>query len=100
MISETLKTIDLASMKSEAAGFAVKKEKQILHATQQAAVQILTKMDFNMLLNANNDARSSAIRRLTRFIERERLKGCTKHWSYDLNKHIALKQALERLKSI
>jgi len=31
-------------------------------------------------------------------IERERLRGVRKHWSYDLNRHISLKQALDRLR--
>ena len=31
-------------------------------------------------------------------IERERQRGMRKHWSYDLNRHIALKQALDRLR--
>jgi len=34
-----------------------------------------------------------------RLIERERQKGVIGHWSYDLNRHIALKQALDRLKA-
>jgi hypothetical protein len=31
-------------------------------------------------------------------IERERQRGIRKHWSYDLNRHIALKQALDKLR--
>jgi hypothetical protein len=31
-------------------------------------------------------------------IERERQRGMRKHWSYDLNRHIALKQALDALR--
>ena len=34
---------------------------------------------------------------LERAIERERLRGMRRHWSYDLNRHIALKQALDSL---
>ncbi len=40
-----------------------------------------------------------AVRRLERMIERERLKGARRHWSYDLNRHIALKQALDLLRN-
>lgn len=92
-------TINLSKLKNDAVNFAAKKEQKILHASQQAAVQILTKMDFNTLLNADETHKQSAIRKLKRFIERERLKGIAKHWSYDLNKHIALKQALDRLEA-
>ena len=35
---------------------------------------------------------------LERMIERERQRGMRKHWSYDLNRHIALKQALDSLR--
>ncbi len=100
MISGSKKADDLLSIKAEAAIFAKTKQSQLMHAHQQAAVQILTKMDFNALLQAAGPDRMNAIKRLKRFIERERLKGVAKHWSYDLNRHIALKQALERLKSI
>ena len=44
-------------------------------------------------------AKSHICRRLKRLIERERLKGVKGHWSYDLNRHIGLKQALDTLKS-
>ena len=37
------------------------------------------------------------IKRIERLLERERLRGGRRHWSYDLNRHIALKQALDRL---
>ncbi|WP_235911667.1 hypothetical protein [Mesorhizobium xinjiangense] len=42
--------------------------------------------------------RALAQLRLERAIERERLKGVRQHWSYDLNRHIALKQALDLIK--
>lgn len=98
-LASSAQAINLSKLKDDAAKFAAKKEQHILHASQQAAVQILTKMDFNALLNADETHKQSAIRRLKRFIERERLKGVAKHWSYDLNKHIALKQALDRLEA-
>lgn len=36
--------------------------------------------------------RLSASARVDRMLERERLKGLRGHWSYDLNRHIALKR--------
>ena len=33
-------------------------------------------------------------------MERERLRGMRRHWSYDLNRHIALKQVLDKLRSL
>jgi hypothetical protein len=43
---------------------------------------------------------SKIIRRVERLIERERQKGLSRHWAYDLNRHIALKQALEQLRQV
>jgi hypothetical protein len=37
--------------------------------------------------------------RLERLLERERLRGCARHWTYDLNRHIALGEALGQLRA-
>jgi len=66
---------------------------------QRAALQILCGIDFDTLLAAPQEKKAGAVRRLTRLIERERMKGMRGHWSYDLNRHIALKQALDKLKA-
>ena len=67
------------------------------HAMQRAALQILCGIDVDALLAARGKERQAAVRHLGRLIERERLKGVNGHWGYDLNRHIALKQALDRL---
>ncbi|MBC8717860.1 cytoplasmic protein [Ochrobactrum sp. Marseille-Q0166] len=64
---------------------------------QRVALQIIAGVDMNQLLNASTEEKKSACGRLNRLIERERLRGVNGHWSYDLNRHIALKQALDRL---
>lgn len=68
-----------------------------MSAMQRAALQIIAGIDMDALLNASPDEKKLAESRLNRLIERERLKGINGHWSYDLNRHIALKQALDRL---
>lgn len=83
----------------EAAGFVAAKEWEASHAGQVAAVQLICGVDLDALLGANAAAMSSTVGRLERAVERERLKGWHRHWSYDLNRHIALKQALDRLKA-
>lgn len=67
-------------------------------AAQRVALQILAKIDLEAVLSASDEIRSNAVMRLNRLIERERLKGMQRHWAYDLNRHIALKQALDKLR--
>ena len=67
-------------------------------ARQMAALQIACHFDLAEALNAEPGVRARIVLRLERMIERERQRGARKHWSYDLNRHIALKQALDRLR--
>lgn len=76
------------------------KEVKTADAHQTAAVQILCGFDLSEAMNADPITRLRYEFRLERMIERERLRGNRHHWSYDLNRHIALKQALNRLRSI
>jgi hypothetical protein len=46
---------------------------------------------------ATTETKASIVARLSRLIKRERLKGLNKHWSYDINRHIALKQVQQRI---
>ncbi|OYR27413.1 putative cytoplasmic protein [Brucella pseudogrignonensis] len=68
-----------------------------MSAIQRAALQIIAGIDMDKLLRAPVEEQLQAKGRLNRLIERERLRGMRGHWSYDLNRHIALKQALDRL---
>ncbi|WP_420959884.1 cytoplasmic protein [Brucella sp. IR073] len=81
----------------QAKEFLAGKEKLRGEAMQRAALQILCGIDLDRILAASHEEKRKAIRRLERLIERERLKGTSGHWSYDLNRHIALKQARERI---
>jgi hypothetical protein len=68
-------------------------------ARQQAAFFLACGVDLSLALRSAGADREAHVRRIERLIERERLKGAWRHWSYDLNRHIALKQALDRLRS-
>jgi hypothetical protein len=68
-------------------------------ALQNAALFLLCGIDLEDAFRSTPEQRHRIILRLERMIERERLKGRSRHWSYDLNRHIALKQALDRLKN-
>lgn len=68
-----------------------------MHSSQRVALQIIAGLDMDQIMDASDDIKRQACMRLIRLIERERLRGINGHWSYDLNRHIALKQALDRL---
>ena len=78
--------------------FCQRKMEELTQARQAAAFFLATGMDLAEALAAQGDKRSRLGVRLERMIERERLRGMRRHWSYDLNRHIALKQALDRLR--
>jgi hypothetical protein len=79
--------------------FLAAKQKQYDEARQRLALQILCNADLDGLTAQDNDSKVHMCRRLKRLIERERLKGTKGHWSYDLNRHIGLKQALDSLQA-
>jgi len=66
-------------------------------ARQRAALQLVCGIDLAAALASVGAERAQKRSRILRALERERLKGLRKHWNYDLNRHIALKQALDRL---
>lgn len=68
-------------------------------ARQMAAFFLASGVDLAAALATVGEKRRRTVTRIERLIERERLRGARRHWSYDLNRHIALKQALDRLKT-
>ncbi|TWG99289.1 hypothetical protein L598_001500000120 [Mesorhizobium sp. J18] len=85
------------SLESEIRAFRQRKQQEAIEARQNVAFFLMSGIDLSAALEMRGDERRSIQRRLERLIERERLKGARRHWSYDLNRHIALKQALDRL---
>lgn len=82
---------------AQARSFGAQKAAEIENAMQLAALHLACGIDLATALEAEPELKLKFIRRIERSIERERLKGIRRHWSYDLNRHIALKQALDRL---
>jgi len=66
-------------------------------AQQAAAFFLMSGVDLSAALATAGEERRRLTLRIERLLERERQKGARRHWSYDLNRHIALKQALDRL---
>ncbi|HEY4193713.1 MAG TPA: hypothetical protein VGM46_13790 [Mesorhizobium sp.] len=84
----------------EAQLFGATKLAATARAQQIAAMQLVCGIDLSAALRAGPDAQGQIICRVERVIERERLKGMRRHWSYDLNRHIALKQVLDQLRKL
>lgn len=82
----------------EAKAFGAQKLVAAMQAGRLAATQLVCGIDLSAALAAESELQARYIRRIERVIERERLKGMRRHWSYDLNRHIALKQALDLLR--
>jgi hypothetical protein len=62
-----------------------------------AALQLAVGLDLRSALEGPPAATLPILPRVRRALRREHLRGIARHWSYDLNRHIALKQALEYL---
>ena len=88
----------MSGFRQEIAAFRANKQREIADARQTAALQLACHFDLAEALSADPGARTRIVLRLERMIERERQRGMRKHWSYDLNRHIALKQALDRFR--
>lgn len=84
-------------IRAESAAFKTRLSAEAANARQLAALQLACGIDLSAALATVAQDRSKLIARLQRVIQRERLKGLRRHWSYDLNRHIALKQLLDRL---
>ena len=82
---------------TQARAFKVVKDEAARHARMNAAFFLSVGMDLDAALTQEEPQKEELRRRLWRMIERERLRGAARHWSYDLNRHIALKQALDLL---
>lgn len=85
-------------LQEEAKAFGTQKLVATMQASRLVATQLVCGIDLSAALAAESELQTRYIRRIERVIERERLKGMRRHWSYDLNRHIALKQALDLLR--
>jgi len=84
-------------LEEEARSFRTRKDAGHAQAAQVAAFFLMSGIDLDEALSAPPAHQRLIMLRVERLLERERLRGGVRHWSYDLNRHIALKQALDRL---
>jgi hypothetical protein len=83
-------------LEEEARTFRSERLAETAEARQRAALHLCCGIDLEHLESAGPGRRAEFVSKIKRAIERERLKGTRRHWTYDLNRHIALKQALDR----
>jgi hypothetical protein len=86
-------------LQSEARVFVAEREMRRRKAMQRVALLCNCGIEIDRLQLADPAARLMLVKRLKRLIERERIRGSNRHWSYDLNRHIALKQALDAIEA-
>jgi hypothetical protein len=89
----------MTDLKNDILFFLAQRQTEWATARQTVALQIVCGIDLVALKTADPSQRTLALGRIDRLIERERLKGLAGHWSYDLNRHIALKQAVQELRA-
>lgn len=87
----------MSDLHQQARDFVAARHAAEARATQMVALRLCCGMDLPVVMAAEAPVRRAALQRLERLVERERLRGHARHWSYDLNRHIALKQAADLL---
>lgn len=83
---------------AEARAFRNAREEDRRASARLAALFLTAGIEMRDAIAAAGAQRAQILMRIERLLERERLRGLRRHWSYDLNRHIALKQALESLR--
>ena len=89
----------MSPLRTEISDFRRRKNEESEQARQRVACLLLAGVDLSQAIDIEPGERQRLRMRLERLVERERLRGMRRHWSYDLNRHIALKQALDRLRA-
>jgi hypothetical protein len=95
--SNRSRTATMADITEDIRNFLSARQEFERRSRQIAAFRLATGVDLSTALAAEGEEKAKVIRRLGRLIERERLRGAKRHWSYDINRHIALKQVLDEL---
>lgn len=88
----------MTNLNAEISAFRDRKSKEASAARIGHALQISCGIDLVAARTASAGERVRLGLRLERLLKRERMRGLERHWSYDLNRHIALKQALDWLR--
>lgn len=88
----------MSGLGAEAKKFAERKQRERSDTASMVVFRLATGIDLEVALASRPCERRRFALRVERLLERERLRGSARHWSYDLNRHVALKQALDLLR--
>jgi hypothetical protein len=77
--------------------FVACKESEQRKAAQRVALRLSCGLDLDALLCGSQQIRDLAIAKVRRLLRREQIKGARGHHGYDINRQIALRQALNLL---
>lgn len=83
------------SLPQEIRRFQTRSARSYRHAAAMVSLRLLCGEDLDKAIGGPKDERRRITAKLSRLLERERIRGLRGHWSYDLNRHIALRQALD-----
>lgn len=89
----------MSSLKTEIGSFAKYQEEERSFARAIGALQLACGEDLAKTLANTASERARILAKVVHALNRERQKGLSRHWSYDLNRHIALKQALDFIRA-
>lgn len=87
----------MGRLAQEAQEFADRLAEEARDSNVRIALQLFAGIDFGAMLRGSAQDHQQILPRIQRALMRERLRGNAGHWSYDLNRHIALKQAMDYL---
>ena len=89
----------MQSIITDVAGFIRQSRSADARAGALFSAQLLCGDDLQAALRAPARGREQLARKLQIRLERERQKGLRAHWSYNLDRHIGLRQALDLLQA-
>lgn len=89
----------MLDLQREIGAFKQARQTETRRAQQLVAFQLACGADLSEVLEGGPAVAARYAVKVRRLLERERLRGSRRHWSYDLNRHIALKQVLDELEA-
>ncbi len=85
------------AFQQEIAAFAERKAAELSEARRRVALRLSCGIDLPNPSLTDRAATMEALSKARRAMKRERMKALHRHWSYDLNRHIALKEACDEM---
>lgn len=87
----------MRDFQTEIDAFKEARRAEVERARQMVAFQLACGVDLSEAQGSGPMVAARYAAKVRRLLERERIRGVHRHWSYDLNRHIALKEVLDEL---